>query len=178
VSGASLLPYRVDFRIPFRKRQIHPGIYQEQESFSLTGDQMEQVYAQRMTRQRQLILKELMGRCDHPTAEELFTAVRKSLPRISLGTVYRNLDVLVRGGLAVRLDRPGEQARFDADTHPHYHVECERCGRVDDVEADDLSALILPRVRAGGYRVKGVRVEFRGMCPACWEAGADSPLVS
>lgn len=139
---------------------------------------MEHTTTHRMTRQRKLIFDELMGRCDHPTAEELFSAVRKSLPRISLGTVYRNLDVLVRSGCAVRLDRPGEQARFDADTRPHYHVECEGCGRVDDIEAVDLPPLLLPHVQAGGYRVTGVRVEFRGVCPACSQAGSDSTAVS
>ena len=70
----------------------------------------------------------------HPTADEVYQVVRKRLPRISLGTVYRNLDVLSESGEISRLDRCGAQYRFDGDLEQHYHIRCSSCGRVDDIE--------------------------------------------
>ncbi len=122
---------------------------------------------QRMTRQRQVILDELMSRKDHPTADELYAAVRRKLPRISLGTVYRNLDVLMRSGLALKLDMGGAQSRFDADISPHYHVKCVSCGRVDDIRETGFVEITLPPSRDDGYAITGVRVEFDGICPQC-----------
>ncbi|MFP4502375.1 MAG: Fur family transcriptional regulator [Candidatus Hydrogenedentota bacterium] len=122
---------------------------------------------QRMTPQRRRILDELRGRHDHPTAEAVYEAVRADLPRVSLGTVYRNLDVLVRNGRAVRIDHGGAQARFDADTHPHYHVTCVNCGRVDDVDAPPLESLLRSAVSVSGYQITGVIVSFHGICALC-----------
>ena len=89
------------------------------------------------------------------------------MPHISLGTVYRNLDVLVQEGKVARLELGGAQARFDADTHPHYHVRCSACGRVDDVAAKALEALLLPQVQRLDYEITGVHVEFEGRCAEC-----------
>lgn len=122
---------------------------------------------QRMTPQRRRILQELRGRQDHPTAEAVYEAVRADLPRVSLGTVYRNLNVLVRNGQAVRIDHGGAQARFDADTHPHYHVTCVNCGRVDDVDAAPLEPLLRPAAGVSGYEITGVNVSFQGICAIC-----------
>lgn len=124
----------------------------------------------RSTRQRRVILDELLCRNDHPTADELCEAVRKSLPRISLGTVYRNLDVLMRAGLVTRLEMAGTQARFDADRHPHYHVRCVSCGKVDDVLIHDLDGVSLPLLSVNGYSITGVRLEYDGLCPRCGTA--------
>lgn len=121
----------------------------------------------RNTRQRQVILENLKGRMDHPTAEEVFLGVRRVLPRISLGTVYRNLDLLARMGEAIRIDVPGGQARFDADTHPHYHVRCVVCGEVDDVTASPSGAVSLPAESRNSFEISGVRIEFEGKCPRC-----------
>jgi Fur family transcriptional regulator, ferric uptake regulator len=129
---------------------------------------------QRMTPQRKRILDELCSRCDHPTAEEIYGAVRKALPRISLGTVYRNLDVLVRKGEVTRIECAGEQARFDADTRTHYHVKCVSCGRVDDVEAEPPEEMLLPGAQAPGYAITGVRVEYTGVCASCRRTSTDS----
>ncbi|MBP8128330.1 MAG: transcriptional repressor [Candidatus Hydrogenedentes bacterium] len=122
---------------------------------------------QRMTQQRQIILNELMSRKDHPTADELYGAVRKRMPRISLGTVYRNLDVLIRNGLAIKLDTVGAQARYDADVSPHCHVRCVTCGRVDDIHGPSARGVELAPADSRGYEVTGVRVEFQGVCPEC-----------
>ena len=121
----------------------------------------------RNTIQRQVVLEELRKVKSHPTAAELYELVRRRLPRISLGTVYRNLDVLSELGTISRLDLGGSEARFDGDTKHHHHVRCVRCGRVDDVY--DLKDR-LPQNKTeelAGYTILGYRLELLGVCPAC-----------
>jgi Fur family ferric uptake transcriptional regulator len=121
----------------------------------------------RMTTQRRVILEELRKMPTHPTADELYQAVRKRLPRISLGTVYRNLDVLAESGEIARLDKCGSQFRFDGDTVRHYHIRCTECGRIDDVDGIAVNVpehLVRERV---GYDVRGHTLEFVGVCPDC-----------
>jgi Fur family transcriptional regulator, ferric uptake regulator len=125
----------------------------------------------RMTKQRRVILEVLRGMQNHPTADELFWAVRKRLPKVSLGTIYRNLDVLVRQGLVRRLDTTGGQARFDGDLSLHYHVYCLGCGALGDVNADAVHPLRMPASTTPEFVVTGYTVEFEGYCPACRERG-------
>ena len=75
----------------------------------------------RKTRQRQVILEELQAVTSHPTAVELHELVRRRLPKVSLGTVYRNLDLLARMGVIEKLEHSGGEARFDANTAEHDH---------------------------------------------------------
>ena len=82
----------------------------------------------RMTRQRAVILEELRKVKTHPTADELYSIVRERLPRISLGTVYRNLDFLADTGEIRRLEAAGTTKRFDGDISWHQHVRCIHCG--------------------------------------------------
>ena len=87
----------------------------------------------RVTRQRTVILEELRKLTCHPTADELCDIVRRRLPHISLGTVYRNLDHLAEEGIVLRLDMAGKSKRYDGNIQPHQHVCCIYCGRVADV---------------------------------------------
>lgn len=132
---------------------------------------------QRNTRQRGVILEELGRSRAHPTAVELYEIVRRRLPKVSLGTVYRNLDRLARLGMIHKLEMSGAEARFDADLSPHDHVRCLRCGRVDDVAgpAVDVSAGL--RQDFGGYQLLGRRLEFIGVCPRCQSSGSAPPGV-
>jgi Fur family ferric uptake transcriptional regulator len=121
----------------------------------------------RNTRQRQVILEELRKARTHPTAADLYEAVRRRLPRISLGTVYRNLDFLARQGSIRRLEGYGAQARYDGDLDAHAHLWCVRCGGVADVARPKVDVPgSLPRA-PGGHLVLGVRVEYAGLCPLC-----------
>jgi Fur family ferric uptake transcriptional regulator len=122
----------------------------------------------RKTKQREAILDELVKLRTHPSAAELYARVRKRLPRISLGTVYRNLETLSREGVIRTLEAAGSQKRFDADTGDHGHIRCVGCGRVDDLAAGADRARCDARVAKGtGYRLLGRRVEYLGICPAC-----------
>jgi len=103
----------------------------------------------------------------HPTATDLYEVVRKQLPRISLGTVYRNLDQLVDAGEVHRLKMTGRETRFDGDTKPHNHVRCLRCGCVADVHhvPFDFSAAGIHDLN--GFELHGYHLEFTGLCPQC-----------
>jgi Fe2+ or Zn2+ uptake regulation protein len=87
----------------------------------------------RLTPQRQVILEELAKVKTHPTANEVYDMVRKRLPRIGLGTVYRNLELMADNGMILKLEVGGSQKRFDATTNLHYHIRCTCCGKVDDM---------------------------------------------
>ena len=122
---------------------------------------------QRNTKQRKVILEELQSVQSHPTAPELYEVVRRRLPRISLGTVYRNLDLLVRHGLIRKLESGGGQARFDGKPDRHCHVRCVECGRVADISEAPTMQEFEGEERIEGYEILGLRVEYVGICPGC-----------
>jgi Fur family ferric uptake transcriptional regulator len=126
----------------------------------------------KLTKQRQIILEELQKVCSHPSADEVYALVRRRLPRISLGTVYRNLEVLAEAGLIQKLALAGSQKRFDGTVENHYHIRCLKCGRVDDV-ALELLTLGEAANFLNGYQCVGHRLEFFGICPHCQEEQAD-----
>lgn len=121
----------------------------------------------RMTTQRKVILEELKKVTSHPTAGELCEMVRRRLPRISLGTVYRNLEILSREGIIQKLDVGGNEMRFDGDISNHYHLRCLICGRVDDADVEPIQGLDRQREGMRGYQIQGHRLEFVGICPDC-----------
>lgn len=121
----------------------------------------------RMTESRRAILAALSGTRAHPTADEVYTMVRKKLPRVSLGTVYRNLDILARGGLIRTIAEAGEQRRYDGTMSEHHHIRCTVCGRVEDVELDPSAALDHMIRDDRGYSVQGYTLCFEGVCREC-----------
>ena len=129
----------------------------------------------RMTRQRKIILEELRNLHSHPTADEVYDTVRKRMPRISLGTVYRNLEILSRWGLARRLDLAGNRRRFDGSTEDHYHVRCVRCGGVEDVPLEPLRDLEESARRNTDFEIIGHRLNFLGLCPGCRNEATEPP---
>ena len=128
---------------------------------------------QRHTKQRQVIHEELTRLRTHPTASELYETVRRRLPRVSMGTVYRNLELLVDRGLARRIETAGAQARFDGDVSQHYHVRCEVCGRIGDVFDLPTESLPANHETLGGYLITGYTLEFSGVCPECRRVPAE-----
>ena len=128
---------------------------------------------QRNTRQRQVILEELRKLTSHPTAVGLYEIVRRRLPRISLGTVYRNLDLLAEAGVIQKLEHSGAQTRFDGNVDAHDHVRCVRCGRIDDLHAAPLDLAGLKGNDLGGFEIVSYRLEFLAICPQC--RGGPSP---
>ena len=121
----------------------------------------------RMTTQRQILLEELAKAKNHPTACELYDMVRKRLPRIGLGTVYRNLELMADGGIILKLEVGGSQKRFDAETEPHYHIRCSICSRVENIDIDVIHDLVEAAAKKTSYRIINHHVEFTGECPEC-----------
>ena len=124
----------------------------------------------RETKQRTVILDELRQTTSHPTADELYRHVQRRLPRISLGTVYRNLDLLSEQGIVKKLDQAGTQRRFDADLADHHHIRCTGCGRIDDLAGRPPCCLEEAFKNTHGYRITGHRLELTGLCPKCRKA--------
>lgn len=121
----------------------------------------------RMTSQREVILNELRRMKTHPTADELFERVRRRLPRISLATVYRNLEILSETGLIKKIETSGRQMRFDGNTKEHSHIHCLKCGKIEDVEVIHGCEKGDCLVDSMGYTVLGYRIEFEGLCSEC-----------
>lgn len=121
----------------------------------------------RLTTQRQIILEELSKVKTHPTANEVYDMVRKRLPRIGLGTVYRNLELMAESGVILKLEVGGTQKRFDATTELHYHIRCVSCGKVDDIELDVQLQLNQAAAENTNYQVLGHHIEFSGICAQC-----------
>jgi Fur family peroxide stress response transcriptional regulator len=121
---------------------------------------------QRFTDQRAAVYRFLLSTTEHPTADEVFTAVRGDIADISLATVYKALETLVTCNLAVKLSYGDDSARYDARTDDHYHSRCLRCGQVRDVPGE--APAHMPQIQVGeGFRVQGYRVEVIGLCPGC-----------
>lgn len=120
-----------------------------------------------MTIQKRIILEEIRKLKSHPTADELFQIVRNRIPRISLGTIYRNLDFLYKSGLINKLDWGGAENRFDPDLNRHYHIRCQNCHRVDDIFGLPDNIRMDKVSEISQYRVTGHTLEFRGLCPEC-----------
>ncbi|MBI2851648.1 MAG: transcriptional repressor [Chloroflexi bacterium] len=119
----------------------------------------------RNSKAREIILEELKGLTTHPRGDELYDIVRQKLPRISLSTVYRNLNVMRQNGLALEL-HCGDYNRYDANIMPHNHFLCRRCERVWDVEAGSLPEPASAGALSG-FRLEGQYTVFHGLCADC-----------
>ena len=119
---------------------------------------------QRHSEQRDRIYQAVCASKEHPTAQMIYDELRPRMPKLSLGTVYRNLQQMARDGRLVEIDGP--VARFDATIHPHTHLRCQSCGSGADVELPYDAAL--DRVcRMEGWNIIGHNLMFTGICPAC-----------
>ena len=122
------------------------------------------------SRQREIILKTLQGVTCHPSASWIYDQVRREIPNISLGTVYRNLSEL-RGAGEIISFTPGDGTeRFDANTSPHYHFFCESCRAVLDIPLARLTDLDRTVERETGCCIQRHQLMFYGLCPACKKA--------
>jgi Fe2+ or Zn2+ uptake regulation protein len=134
----------------------------------------------RSTRQREAVYAYLRATTCHPTAEQVFAAVRLRLPHISLATVYKALDALVAAGVATRLTDGSGTARYDGRSEAHYHFRCARTGAILDLPLpydphllDKLSPELVDVLRQLGMEVTGHRLEVTGLLRT--EPGTQSP---
>lgn len=119
------------------------------------------------SRQRESIKEFLMNSHDHPTADTVYSAIRVQYPNISLGTVYRNLSLLSSTGEIKKITCGNGADRFDADTHPHYHFLCDRCGQLEDMPMEPIGGLDELAKNFYQGRISGHQTFFHGICPEC-----------
>lgn len=117
------------------------------------------------SRQREEILRVLRQLKTHPDAKEIYYEVKKTIPNISLGTVYRNLAELTKEGYAVSIDGDGTCARFDGDTSVHAHLCCEKCGKITDICVTD--DFLLTVATQNGFSVTNRSYAVHGICKNC-----------
>ena len=119
----------------------------------------------RFSPQRSLILEYVKQSTDHPTAEEIYQALKDCFPGLSRCTVYRNLNLLSDDGIIFKLPLPVE--RFDGFTNPHPHLICSGCGSVHDLKIDYDSGLDQLASESCGYQIQRHESFFFGLCPGC-----------
>ncbi len=119
------------------------------------------------TAQRKTVYEYLSTASHHPTAEEVFLAVKKQLPRISLATVYKNLEALVACGAISKMNYGDGSARYDIRTDQHYHTRCLQCGKVLDLEVGESLEWLNKIQPTKGFMVKEYRLELLGYCQKC-----------
>ena len=118
----------------------------------------------RFSHQREQIYQAVYTSREHPTAEMVYQWLKPEMPKLSLGTVYRNLQQMAEDGRLMELDGP--VTRFDATVQPHTHLRCSRCGCVADGDlAYDMG--LDQETIAQGWQITGHDLMFRGICPAC-----------
>ncbi len=121
----------------------------------------------RKSKQKEAVFRVLKGTALHPTAEWVYEQVRREIPNISLGTVYRNLKLLKQEGTISELDLAGTLSRFDCNVQNHYHFRCEQCGHIFDVDEPVDKESNERLAQKTGFKVSHHRLEFRGLCQDC-----------
>jgi len=120
-----------------------------------------------ITVQRRVVLRAVLERDDHPTADQVFDVARDRVPGISRTTVYRVLDKLTELGLIRRLHHPGASVRFDGTIGRHHHLVCQKCGKVTDFTSAKLDKLPLPEVNRQQFEIQDFSVHCFGTCARC-----------
>ena len=121
----------------------------------------------RMTRQKTLILQIVYTLPGHPTVQDVYRQAVQHMPRISLATVYRNLEQLVQRGLLRKLTLSDQVTRFDTNTGKHYHIRCAICGKVEDLPMSFMEEINEKISQFVNYEVWDHQLEVVGRCPAC-----------
>jgi len=121
----------------------------------------------RYSKQKEAILKVLKSTTSHPTADWIYEQVRKEMPHISLGTVYRNLKLLAQEGRILELELAGAPGRFDGNTQDHYHLKCVQCGCIFDVDEPIHKEIDRRIARKMSSEIYYHRLEFNGLCKEC-----------
>lgn len=142
-------------------RPPRPDVTQELDRFTRTCRER----GVPVTHQRLSVLRALLESHEHPDAEGVFRRLRPGFPALSLGTVYKTLDLLTALGFAHPVGAAGPRRRYDANAHAHHHLRCSSCHRLDDIAHASLEDVRLP---AGhGFQVTGYTILFDGICADC-----------
>jgi Fur family ferric uptake transcriptional regulator/Fur family peroxide stress response transcriptional regulator len=116
---------------------------------------------------RDRILELLKSTGNHPTAAWVFDKLRTEFPRVAVGTVYRNLNILVSEGLVKMINFNEPIERYDGNLLKHYHFICEQCGTIQDLDIPPLKSIENRIEKQTGMDVTHHRIDFYGICPTC-----------
>lgn len=119
------------------------------------------------SKQRELILTTVRKNLIHPTADQVYSIIRKTMPNISLGTVYRNLNLLAENGDIIKISLPNQSDRFDGTLEPHYHMICNKCNQVFDIKLDNLKGLSDDVFKKYEFSVESFDLIINGTCCEC-----------
>ncbi len=136
----------------------------------MRSDQLEERFkgkGYRLTKQREIILEEISKGKTHPSADEIYLMVKKKIPNISFGTVYRNLKVLRDLGLIRELEFSKSFSRYDGNTKDHYHFTCTKCNKIFDLDIPVMEELNNNLRAKTSFQVLFHRLEFYGICHDC-----------
>ncbi|MCI1858438.1 MAG: transcriptional repressor [Sporolactobacillus sp.] len=132
----------------------------------------------RITPQRHAILEYLVVTGSHPTADEIYKALEKNFPNMSVATVYNNLRVFKKTGLVQELTYGDSSSRFDFSTKQHYHVICTKCGKIVDFFYPGLDEVEDAAAQVTGFKVDHHRLEIYGLCPECLKKEKEKKIAS
>lgn len=121
----------------------------------------------RYSKQREMILQTVKNSTAHPTAEMVYESVREEIPKVSLGTVYRNLNLLTSEGEIRELVLEDDAKRYDGNLGEHYHCICQNCGEITDVYFDSRDLINELKSQISGFQIEDQKVEFYGLCKSC-----------
>ena len=121
----------------------------------------------RQSKMRQVVYDAVVQNPVHPTAEYVYEMLKPQHPSLSLGTVYRNLGVLVEQGLIRKIESMDAADRFDGNMERHSHVQCSQCGNLEDLFLPYDRQLDAAANRESGFTITEHNVSFVGVCPAC-----------
>jgi Fur family transcriptional regulator, peroxide stress response regulator len=122
-----------------------------------------------LTHQREVIYRTVIELKDHPSPESIYEKVRRDIPSISLGTVYKNIKTFVDAGLLREVSPHHGTLRLESNLHEHHHLVCTKCKAIVDIEKADVGPVDWKRKPPKGFRVDRYSVEFYGLCPNCRE---------
>ena len=121
----------------------------------------------KFSKQREIILNEIMNSNLHPTADTIYTNLKKDNPELSLGTVYRNLSQLTKHGYISKLSIPNQSDRFDKNIRPHAHLICEDCKNIYDLESNSIESFILALSKEKNLTINRYDIVLKGICKNC-----------
>ena len=119
------------------------------------------------SKQRELIYKTLKENAIHPSAEYIYDILKKAQTRISVATIYRNLNKMAQHGRVKKIQGLEGKAHFDHNTHEHFHFICKKCGRVYDVPAEIAPDILMSAKYETGFQIDSYDVVFQGVCLEC-----------
>mgnify|MGYP000011746532 FL=1 len=118
------------------------------------------------TEQRMAILKNLLSRKDHPSADAVYQALKNDYPTLSLNTIYLNLMSFAKRGIISKINILHDAARFDGDINPHHHFVCVRCKKIIDLHNVRIPRITLPK-GFGAATIFHQQLRLNGICQAC-----------